>query len=140
MENVDYTDTFITVAPDTTATVGVVPTPRGEAPTVASATYAMIAAQPYRHRSSDVIFQVWADRQAVPDDEREVARVEFFAKPRACLRSSDLGKRFGWGIHADEDGLLALYAVDSPEYRTLASGTSPGGRDVTVRPAMRSRR
>lgn len=140
MENVDYTDTFITVAPDSTATEGVVPLPKGDTPTVASATYALVSAQPYRYRSSDVIFAVWADRQGIRENDREQARIEFFHKPRACLRSSDLCKKFGWGIHADAHGRLALYPVDSPEYQTLASGTAPGGGAVTVKAGMRSRR
>jgi len=64
----------------------------------------------------------------------------FYATPRACLRSSDLGKRYGWGIHADADGRLAVYAVGSAEYGALAAGTAPDGSPVTVKAAMRSSR
>lgn len=141
MDRVDYTDTFIAVAPDSVATEGVAPRPRGGRPTVASATHAMIAEHPYRHTSGDVIFTVWADRQGIPSGAREAARRDFYAVPRACLRSSDLGKRFGWGIHADAEGRLALFAVESPGYAALAAGHVPGaGTPVTVLPAMRSRR
>ena len=140
MESVDYTDTFITVAPDSTATAGAVPQPRAGKATVASATYEAIALAPYRRRSSDVIFIVWADRQALAQDDREAAWAEFYACSRACLRASDLGKKFGWGIHADGDGRLALYAVGSPAFEALASGTTPDGIAVTVTPAVRSRR
>lgn len=140
MENVDYTDTFITVAPDSTATGGVGPAPKGDAPTVASATFDLVSQQPYRYRSSDVIFAVWADRQGIPEDERRGARIEFFEKPRACLRASDLGKKFGWGVHADEHARIAVYPVDSPAYQALTSGRAPDGRTVTVKAAMRSRR
>lgn len=140
MENVDYTDTFIAVAPDFADDRARVPGERAGEPTVASATYKMIADHPYRHRSSDVIFTVWADRQHIPEDERAQAWTQFYAKGRACLRASDLTKRHGWGIHADSDARIALYPVESEEYRRLRAGTAPDGTTVTVRSAMRSRR
>jgi len=140
MESVDYADTFITVAPDTSAQAGEVPVARPQGPTVASATYALVAEHPYRFRSSEVIFTVWADRQGIAEEERGAAWVDFFAKPRPCLRASDLPKRFGWGIHADEHGRIAVYGVDSSAYATLAAGHTPDGRPVTVTSAMRSRR
>jgi hypothetical protein len=139
MEAVDYTDTFVTVAPDTATTVSILPAPRLSGPSIASATYELVGTHPYRLRSSQVVFVVWADRQAVPAEERAAARVEFFAKPRVCLRSSELGKRFG-GIHANEHGRIALYGVGTAEYRALASGRVPDGRLVKVTAAMRSHR
>ena len=136
MESVDYTDTFITVAPDSPAVSAA--QPPGE--TVAALTYRMIAEHPYGMRSSEVIFGVWAIRKGIPAAGQEAAWREFWAKPRACLRSSDLGKRWGWGIHADEAGRVCLYAVDSPRYQELANGADAGGRKITVRAAMRGRR
>ena len=141
MESVDYLDTFITVAPDSRAAGGAVPQPRPGGPTVASATFEMIAQRPYAFRSSDVIFTVWADRREIPEGERAEAWRAFYAKGQACLRGSDLGKRYGWGIHADGDGRLAVYAVGSADYDAFAAGRSPrDGKEVTVRPAMRSKR
>jgi hypothetical protein len=135
MESVDYTSTFITVAPDTRAVAGVEPT----GPTIAAATFGLIAGSPYALRSSDVIFQVWASRHDV-DHSSDTERVNFYSRSHACLRSSDLGKRYGWGIHADADGRLAVYAVGSAEYEALAAGTAPDGSAVTVKAAMRSSR
>ena len=140
MENVDYVDTFIAVAPDCVAEEGCAPPLRAGAATVASATFELIERHPYALRSSDVIFRVWADRQAIPEKDREASRAEFYARPRACLRSSDLGKRYGWGIHADAEGRLAVYGVDTPEYAALAEGTDAAGRPVKVTAAMRSKR
>jgi hypothetical protein len=136
MEDVDYTDTFITVAPDSTAVTGTEPT--GE--TVAALTYRMLAEHPYELHSSDVIFEVWATRQGIPAAGREAAWSDFYAKPRACLRSSDLGKKWGWGIYANHEGRLGIYAVGSPEYQQLCSGVAADGRPINVRAAMRSRR
>lgn len=136
MEDVDYADTFITVAPDSTAVTGA--EPPGD--TIAALSYRMIAERPYELRSSDVIFGVWATRQGIPAADRAAAWADFYARPRACLRSSDLGKKWGWGIHADEAGRVALHAVGSPEYRRLACRIAPDGRAVKVRAAMRTRR
>jgi hypothetical protein len=138
MESVDYVDTFITVSPDSTVDAAAPPEPRGAAPTVASATFELVTQHPYRWRSSDVIFTVWADRRDVPEVERERARAEFYARPQACLRSSELGMRYGWGIHSDHDGRVAIYAVGTPEYESLAAGVAPDGRRVTVRSALPS--
>jgi hypothetical protein len=135
MENVDYTSTFITVAPDTSAVAGVEPT----GTTIAATTFSLIASAPYALRSSDGIFPVWASRHDVdPASADEWAT--FYSRSHACLRSSDLGKRYGWGIHADADGRLAVYAVGSATYEALAAGTAPAGSAVTVKAAMRSSR
>ncbi len=135
-------DTFIAVAPDSTATAATVPPTRADGdPNIAARTYALIAAEPYLHTSDDVIFTVWADRRGIPEAEREAARADFFSTGKACLRSSDLGKRYGWGVHSDSAGRVALYALNSPEYLEFAAGTSPqDGRPVAVKAAMRSPR
>lgn len=137
-----YADTFITLAPDATTTTGVAPPVRLGAPaSVAARTYAMIAGSPYGFTSDDVIFTVWADRHGIADDARSAARAEFFSVGRPCLRASDLGKRYGWGIHHDAAGRVALYPVDGPDYAIFCSGVSAvDGTPVTVRPAMRSHR
>jgi hypothetical protein len=51
------------------------------------------------------------------------------------MRASGLGKRFGWGVHADAEARIAIYAVDSKRYQTLAR--DPGLKQVR---AMRAKR
>ena len=142
MERVDYVDTFIAVAEDCLATAGTVPSLNPDKPSVAARTYGMIAGHPYAYTSGEVIFTVHADRHAIPEDERAAARSKFYAKPQPCLRSSDLGKRYGWGIHADGQGRLALYGVDTTEYADFASGQlrSDSGEPIALTKAMRSSR
>ncbi len=134
-------DTFIAVAPDCAATCGTEPKD-SLSPSIARRTFAMISVNPYRYTSDDVIFTVYADRQGIPESERAAARAVFFAKGQACLRASDLGKKYGWGVHADDKGRVALYGVETDEYKSLASGKMPGanGEPVTVTRAMRSAR
>ena len=95
----------------------------------------MIANAPYVYTSDDVIFGVWADRKGIPEADRDAARAEFFSKGQACLRASDLGKKYGWGVHHDAEGRIALYGVESESYRRLLDDP-----DVQVTRAMRSSR
>lgn len=139
LRSVDYTNTFIAVAPDAEVPPRV-PEPRGGRPTVASATWEMIHDAPYRWTSSDVIFTVYADRQGIAADDRAEAADAYYSVGRPCLRASDLGKKLGWGIHADGEGRLALVPHGSQEYAALAGGTAPDGTPVTVVRAMRSSR
>ena len=140
MEKVDYVDTFIAVAEDCPAEAGTEP-PLTAKPSVAALSYALLAGRPYELTSADVLFTVYADRNGVPEPERPAARQAFFAKDQACLRASPLGKRYGWGLHADAEGRLALVARESPEYAEFAAGRVPGtDTPVTVVRAMRSSR
>lgn len=139
MHSTNYFDTFIAVAEDTAATTATVP-PTRAVPSVAELTLAMIAEHPYELTSDDVVFTVWAERRGVPEAERESARAEFFSKGQPCLRSSDLGKRYGWGIHSDASGRVAVYGLGSTEYEQLTRGLAPDGSAVTVTRAMRSSR
>jgi len=136
----DYYDTFISVAEDCKVTEAKVPQPRGTKPTVAMRQYSMLS-DPFAHRQSDVLFEVWLDRQAdidaeaLADDERAQLRDEFFAKGQPCFRASPLTKTHGWGVLFDADGQAALIAMESPEY---AKHLSDAG--LVQLKAMRSKR
>ena len=133
---VNYTNTLIAVADDCPVTRSVVP-PRNDArPTIAAEQYRLISERPYELTSEDVIFQIHADKQGIPEDERPVTRVNYFSTGRACLRTSPLAKKFGWGLHSDELGRLALVTMESHEYQHLASGDD----GTKVVKAMRSSR
>ena len=120
----NYTDTFIGVSPDCPVEHAQVPPARGSSVSVAQLQYEMLEAAPYVHTSDDVLFAVHAERNAIAEEESDRERAAFFAKPRACLRSSPLAKRYGWGFHHDADGRVALVALGSDNYRELAGDTS----------------
>lgn len=135
----NYADTFIAIAPDSTATTGIVPPMKEGNPSIAWRTWQQIAQHPYAYTSDDVIFAVYADRNAILPEDRPAARERFFAKGQPCLRASDLGKRYGWGIHHNAESRVALYAVDSPEYALFSAGKDVlGSGSVIVKNAMRS--
>lgn len=134
-----YVDTFIRIAPDCELERAVVPAARGDKRTIAELEYGMLAEAPYRFTERDVQFAVHLARLAL--SAKEVAAKgaalerEFFSKPRACFRASPLPKKFGWGLHYDEDGRIAIYAVESDGYRRLAE--DPALRQIA---AMRTSR
>ncbi|PQZ59181.1 MULTISPECIES: DUF6157 family protein [unclassified Microbacterium] len=129
----NYVDTFIEVAEDCPADHAMEP-PVAEKPSIAATHYRLIAEQPYARTSDDVIFETYALRNGIAVDDAS-AREAFFSKGQPCLRSSPLGKRYGWGLHHDAEGRVALVPRESEQYAALAADT-----EVAHTRAMRSRR
>jgi hypothetical protein len=135
----NYVNTFITVAPDCAAARGTTPS-ESEKPSAALLAFRLVHAHPYRFTSDDVLFAIHATRAEIPKSKQAPARKAFFAKPQACLRASDLAKKYGWGIHHDGKGRVALYGMETAEYARLATGEDLESKPITVKSAMRSRR
>jgi len=132
----NYINTFIVVAEDCPAVAGEVPAlKRDGTKSIANAQFEMLRESPYRFTSDDVLFKVYAVRNGVKEADLEQARSAFFSKGQACLRSSPLPKRYGWGIHHNEEGKVALYGMETDEYRQFVE--QPGLKVVN---AMRSKR
>lgn len=110
----NYFNTFIEVADDCPIDTAQVPAPKNGTPTVASLQFEMLADHPYEYTSDDVIFTVHARRNNIEDTPE--ARTAFFAKGQACLRASPLTKRYGWGVHSNADGRIAIVPLGSAEY------------------------
>lgn len=116
IHSTNYFDTFIEVAEDTKATFGTIPPPK-EKKTVAEMQYELISKNPYKFSSDDIFFQVFADRNDVTIAEYEKAREQFFSKGQPCFRASPLTKKYGFGIHSDKNGKVALFGMESNEYQ-----------------------
>jgi hypothetical protein len=109
VNSTNYTDTLITASPDSPVSAGTIPEKRG---TVAAVQHALLA-KAYKMTSDDLLYASYRERGG------DKARDEFFAKPQACLRASPLVKQFGWGVHHDGEGRIALFAMESADYRRL---------------------
>ncbi len=125
---------FIEVADDCPVTKGETPPIKAEK-TVANVHYDMLAGNPYRYTSDDVIFGAYRQKNRITDDAAKAEQERFFSKGQACLRSSPLAKRYGWGIHSDSEGKVAIYPLGSEEYSRYANDAA-----VKHLKAMRSRR
>jgi len=117
----NYVDTFIEVAEDTKADHGTKPPSKVDKKTVAEMQHELIANNPYKFTSDDVLFQVFANRNDLTKAEQKKAREEFFSKGQACLRASPLTKSYGFGVHCDSDGKVALYGVETDKYQRFLS-------------------
>jgi hypothetical protein len=124
MHTTNYINTFIEISEDCPVTTAQIPPNKGSEKTSAGLQYEMVKKNPYKFTSDDVLFQVYATRNEVTKGEMAKEREKFFSKGQACFRSSPLGKRYGWGVHSDEKGRIAIYAMESPEYKKLAKDKS----------------
>lgn len=139
--DVNYRETLIAVADDCPVTTGVVPAPRGGKKTLSQIQYELLKDQPYKYTSADVLFESNMLHKGVSPSEVKSRRAElwkaFFSKPQACLRASGLSKKYGWGIHCNHDGRVALCPMESKEYQRMAHAKAGGPKVVK---ALRSRR
>jgi len=127
MHSTNYYDTFIEIAEDCNLDAASIP-PSKERPTIAQLQYEMLIKNPYGFTSDDVLYKVVGER-------KNVSRDEFFSKGQPCFRASPLTKQYGWGVHCDSAGKIAIYPVESDEYRALANDPS-----LAHKKAMRSKR
>lgn len=135
MHSTNYANAFIEVAEDCPTSVGEIPPTKGSKKSVANLQFEMIVDRPYQFTSDDVLFSVWATRKGIPDGGLAEAREIYFSKGQPCFRASPLTKRYGWGVHSDAEGRIAIYGVDSDEYAGFVADES-----LKKVKAMRSKR
>lgn len=116
MHSTNYYNTFISVAEDCPVVKSEIP-PTKEPRSVAQIEYEMLIDSPYQFTSDDVLYTANGGR-------RGISRKEFFSKGQPCFRSSPLTKRYGWGVHSNKEGKIAIYPIASKEYKKLAEDRS----------------
>ena len=115
----NYHDTLIEVADDCPATEAQVPHARGAEKTKAVVEYELLIKHPYTYNEEDIAFQVYAALHGIPKATWPTERKKFLSKGHPHLRVSPLAKGYGWGMHNNADGKIALIAVESPAYKQL---------------------
>ncbi len=134
MHSTNYYNAFIEVAEDCPVTSAAVPEHNPDKPSVAWMQFDMLIDHPYEFTSDDVFFQIHATRKGLTeglDQERE----SFYSKGQACFRASPLTKRYGWGVHSNDKGKVALYPMESDDYQQYAEDPA-----LEHRKAMRTKR
>ena len=119
MHTTNYINTFIEIADDSPTSTAQVPPLKVDNKTAANIQFEMIIDHPYKYTSDDVLFNVFATKNSVSKTDLKEEREKFFSKGQPCMRASALTKRYGWGVHANEEGKVALYGVDSDEYKKM---------------------
>lgn len=130
-----YRNTFIIISEDSTVTSAIVPVPKKDKPTIASIEYDLILNNSYLYTQEDVQFQTYLTKNNIESNELEELRNEFFSKPKACFRASPLVEKYGWVIHYDETGKIAIYDVNSGSYHQFLEVDN-----ITILKGMRSKR
>lgn len=136
-----YTNTFIRVAEDCPSETGIAPVSGRPLPPAHVIQFHLLADAPYRYTHEELLYEVHVRHKAIPEEERESRReelwTELFSRSHPCLRASMLPKKFGWGLHYNAEGKIALYAKESPEYDYYTSSDEAG---VKLLNAMRNKR
>ncbi|MBA3662556.1 MAG: hypothetical protein H0W64_12615 [Gammaproteobacteria bacterium] len=78
---------------------------------------------PYKYTSDDLFFQVYADKNDLTKAEYKQAREQFFSKGQPCFRVSPLTKTYGFGVHSDRNGKIALYGMETEEYQKILTNS-----------------
>ena len=115
----NYYNTLIEIAEDSPATKAEVPKPKGGKKTKPVIEYEMIANHPYKYTEEDIAFETYAVLHNIPKAVWPKERQTFLNKGHPHLRVSALAKRYGWGIHNNAEGKVALIAVNSLKYKKL---------------------
>jgi len=119
IHSTNYFNTFIEISEDCPAVQGEIPPDNGKTKTVANLQFEILSKNPFVFTSDDVFFQVYAEKNDLIESEYNEARLQFFSKGQPCFRASPLTKRYGWGVHSNHEGKIAIYGCDSIEYQQL---------------------
>jgi hypothetical protein len=119
----NYIDTLIEIAEDCKSVSAELPPIKSEM-TIANYQFEKLKDKPYHYTSDELIFEIHAIRNDISPSDLEAEKALFFSKGQACLRASPLGKRYGWGIHANTESKIALIACETPQYQELLNDSN----------------
>lgn len=133
-------NTFVTVAADCPVATAETPPRKDENLSVAALQFELLTARPYELTLEDLIYEVHRRREQpgkLSAAQAKKIRDALFSKSHPCMRASPLPKRYGWGVHHDAQGRIAIYGRESADYARYAGGKVRG---LQVVAAMRSKR
>ncbi len=135
IHSTNYFDTFIEIADDCPALTGEIPPIKADSKTAANIQYDLIKKNPYKYTSDDILFLIFADKNDLIRQEYKKSRDQFYSKGQPCLRASPLTKRYGWGIHYNKEGKIAIYGCDTQAYLNFIKN-----KEITILKAMKSKK
>ncbi|MGE7907165.1 DUF6157 family protein [Peribacillus sp. NPDC094092] len=130
-----YKNTLITISEDSKVTSAKIPVNKHEKPTIAYIEHDLINNNPYEFTQEDVQFKTYLIRNQIEEENAAELREPFFSKSKACFRASPLVKNYGWGIHYNNQGKIAIYDAKSEMYNQLLNQV-----DIIKLKGMRSKR
>ncbi|MEK4013737.1 DUF6157 family protein [Peribacillus sp. FSL M8-0224] len=130
-----YKNTLITISEDSKVSSAKVPVIKNGKLTIAYIEHDLINNNPYKFTQEDVQFKTYLIKNQLEAENAAELREQFFSKSKACFRASPLVKNYGWGIHYNNQGKVAIYDVNSEMYNQLLKQD-----DITKLKGMRSKR
>lgn len=130
-----YKNTLITISDDSKVSSAKVPVIKNGKTTIAYIEHDLINNNPYKFTQEDVQFKTYLIKNQMEAENAAELREQFFSKSKACFRASPLVKNYGWGIHYNNQGKIAIYDVNSEKYNQLLKQD-----DITKLKGMRSKR
>lgn len=123
--------TFVQVSPDCPVKTGTIPPTKQDAkPSIHVLQYQLLIQYPYRFTLKDLIYEVHIRHKQIPAEDiathADAIREALFQKNHPCMRASMLTKKYGWGVHHDQEGKMALYGMETEEYRRFVEGGEEG--------------
>lgn len=115
----NYYDTLILVSDDCPVHESKVPESNQKKQTMAEIEYRLLNENPVFYTQDNLQFEVHMKHKNISESQREKEKTCFLGKSRACMRSSALPKRFGWGIYFNSNGKAELVPVESQRYQDL---------------------
>lgn len=120
MFSTNYYNTFIQVPSTCTRMNGIIPSKNINA----QLQFDLLFPNPCEFTSDELLFLVFAKINDIFEEDLNFERKKFFFTPVPCLRYSPLVTNFGWGIHCNHDGFIAMYGKESEEYNNCIFNNS----------------
>ena len=124
MHTTNYTNTFIEVSEDCVVCKGTMPPEKIDKKTIANYQFDKLYEYPYRYTSDEVLFEIIAIRKGFLQGDLDGERAHSFSKGQPCFRIFPLPKKYGWGIHFNATGKMAIYGSETLEYRAFIADES----------------
>jgi hypothetical protein len=102
---------LIQVAEDCPVSQGTIPATKREVETIAMIQYDELTKYPYQYNEQEFHEQVNLVRRGKKSGEVNLGRYD--------IRRNALSKKYGWGIHINEEGKLALVGCETYKYKQL---------------------
>ena len=135
--NKPIVNTFVLIAPDSSAEKAVVPDGKADKLPIHVIQYQLLTHNPYVYTHETLIYETHIRHKQINNPDKRAIWDNLFQKGQACMRASALPKKYGWGVHYNEEGKIALYAVESAEYKAFANDKSG---NLAIVYAMRTQR
>jgi len=123
-----YKNAFIKVSEDCPLFISEIPVSKKGKKPQHLIQYELLMERPYELDHYDLIYEVYIRHKEISSDEinnrPEDIKKGLFSKGHPCMRASSLIKRYGFGAHYNNEGKIAIYPMESKEYKAFINDPS----------------